>query len=204
MKFAQASFFLILLFIRTSTSASLLYDFTGKDAIFDGQTLVPILLSDIGTGLSTTMTVSSVGGELNSNAGDFGVDGTETGETNDFIDGLVEAIHLTFDSDIEINFLDLGGVGSDTTDGADVTFGSFGTVTLHTGISDFNGTSDIYTPSTPIFLASGESIQLTGSSSTSDFDLETIDITVIPEPSTFVLVALTGLAGFGMLRRKRM
>ena len=173
------------------------YDFTGKGGLFDGETSVDVPLTDSVTGLSTTMTVEASGGTLNSNSGDFGVNAPGSGDTTDVIeDG--EAIDLTFDSDIELNSIDFGGIGSDLADGATLTIGTF-TIDLFTNVSGFNGNTDVYTPATHIAITAGTPINLQVASSTADFDLETIDISVVPEPGS---VALLGLGGLLMLRRR--
>lgn len=110
-----------------SSFGSVIYDFTNKGALFDSKTSVTnILLSDTATGFDTFMTVSSTGGDLNSNSGNFGVG-------DDQIDGSTESITLTFSTDIEFNFIDLGGVGADTTDGANLAVGAF-SIDLFTGV----------------------------------------------------------------------
>ncbi|MEM1221999.1 MAG: PEP-CTERM sorting domain-containing protein [Verrucomicrobiota bacterium] len=184
--------------ITTVAQADVTYDFTGQGGVFDGLTTVDVIVTDIA---STTMTVTAAGGTLNSNSGDFGVDGTEPGETNDFIDGLVESITLTFSTVVTFNFIDLGGVEADISDGANLTIAG-STLDLFTGVSGFNGTSDVYTPGSPVTLSIGESIILTGSSSTSDFDLEAINLSIVPEPSSFALIGGLLALGFVALRRR--
>lgn len=184
------------------SQAALTFDFTGNSDL-NGSTPLNITLSDLDTGIDTIMTITPTGGSLDSNSGDYGIDGTEPGETNDQIDGIIEAISLSFDKDVDILFLDFGGIGNNVADGAGVTFGSFGSVNLFTGVTDFNGSQDIYTPTTPIRILSGENLVMTGSSETSSYDLETMSITVIPEPSSIALMAMIGLAAVTVLRKLR-
>ena len=54
---------------------------------------------------------------------------------------------------------------------------------LFTGIADFQGTQDIYTPSTPIRLEAGQILRINGASLSASFDLESISFNVIPEVS---------------------
>ncbi|MEM7791973.1 MAG: PEP-CTERM sorting domain-containing protein [Verrucomicrobiota bacterium] len=188
----------ILCLITTIAQADVTYDFTGQGGIFDGLTTVDVIVTDIA---STTMTVTAAGGNLESNSGDFGVDGTEPGQTNDLIDGLVESITLTFSTVVTFNFIDLGGVGADISDGANITIAGSG-LDVFTGVSGFNGTSDIYTPGSPITLSIGESIVVTGSSSSSVVDLEAINLSIVPEPSSFALIGGLLALGFVALRRR--
>jgi len=183
-----------------STHAAISYDFTGNND-FDGETVLTFPLVDTDNGNSTTMTLTAGGGTFNSNAGDFGID-SGTG-TNDFIDGTSESITITFATDILFNFIDLGGVGSDSSDGANLTIDAT-SIDLFTGVSDFNGTQDIYTPASPISLTAGNAIVLTGSSSTSDFDLEVLNFTVVPEPNTFALLAGFFALASVMYRRREL
>ena len=184
-----------------STYAATTYDFTGKGDLFDGHTSVPILLTDGDN--STTMTVTGTGGNLNSNSGDFGIDGSEGGEVNDFIDGTTESVTLSFDQEIEFISIEFGSVGADLSDGVNLTIG--GTILdLFTDVTDFDGTSDAYTPATAIALTKGSSIIITGSAGTSSFDLENIQIGVVPEPATDALLAgITGLAMVLLSRRNK-
>lgn len=167
------------------SQAAISYDFTGNSS-FDGKLVLEISLTDPDNSNATTMSLTAGGGTFNSNADDFGIDG-DSG-TNAFIDGTSESITLTFSTDIFFNFIDLGGIGADATEGANLTIGA-SSVDLFTGVSNFNGTQDIYTPAAPISLTAGDSIILTGSSATSKFDLEVLNVTVIPEPNIFTLHA---------------
>ncbi|MEX2606300.1 MAG: PEP-CTERM sorting domain-containing protein [Kiritimatiellia bacterium] len=186
----------ILGLVNASVRADLTYSFLDKGSIFDGKSFETVLLTDLDNGLTTNMTVTGIGDDLNSNAGGFGIG-------DDQIDGTSEIIELVFDQDIDFLLIDFGGVGSDINDGASLTLGSNSPLNLFTGVSGFNGTSDVYTPPSPVRINSGEKIVITGSSATSSFDLENISITVIPEPSSIMLVGLTALAAFGIIRRRK-
>jgi len=170
--------------IAAIASAEITYDFTGKGGTFDGTNAVDIALTD--SSINFTMTVLGSGGDLNSNSGDLGVG-------DDQIDGTAESISISFDVDIDFAWIEFGGVGSDTTDGVTLTVGSQSPVELYTGVSDFNGSSDTYTPSSVIRVTSEESILITGSSATSSFDLEKMTFAAVPEPATMSLIGLAGL-----------
>ncbi|HKK18368.1 MAG TPA: hypothetical protein VJ952_06760, partial [Opitutales bacterium] len=100
--------------VATSLNAAFTIDLTGNSA-YDGQDPLVIPFTD-GT-FSATATLVPTGGAFNSNSGDFGIG-------DDQIDGTGEIVTITFDQNIEFNFLDLGGVESDISDAANVTIGS--------------------------------------------------------------------------------
>jgi hypothetical protein len=182
-----------------SASAAVTFNPTGTSA-FDGESSITVLLSDLDTGFTANITLTAGGGTFNSNVGDFGIDGVSG--ANDEIDGTVESITITFSENIEFNFIDLGGVGSEAADGASLTVAG-STISLFSGVSGFNGTTDIYTAPSPITVLTGsDSIVLTGTSATSIFDMEGINITVVPEPGTYALLAGICALGYVMTRRR--
>lgn len=179
-----------------NSQAEVTYSFFSKDGVFDGNTLAQDTLIDLDSGFSTLMTVASTGGNLNSNATGLGI-----GDAN--VDGLTEIITFSFDKDVDLNFFDFGGVGSDASDGANFKLGSNPAIDLYTGVSGFNGTSDVYTPASPVRLTSGQTIVVKGSSATSIFDLDGFSVTVIPEPSSVMLMGLVGVAAISVLRKRK-
>ena len=176
-------------FAAAPAAASLTYDFENKGATFDGQTSVAVPVTD--GSFSATMTVTGTGGNLNSNAGSIGIG-------DDQIDGTGEAVSMTFNSNIDLISIDMSGVGTNAADGARLTIGAT-SIDLFTGVSGFNGTSDTYTPASPIRVASGTSIILTGSTTTSSFGLQTSSFSIVPEPTSLGLFSLVIAAG--LLRR---
>ena len=166
-------------FLFTSTvNAAFTIDLTGNN-IYDGENPLNIAFTD---GVNSAIaTLIPTGGSFNSNAGDFGIG-------NDQIDGTSEIVTITFDKAIEFNFIDFGGVGSTISDGAKLTIAGVST-DLFTGVTGFSGSSDTYTPSSPIEIAIGQSIGVTGSSATSSFDIQTINVSIVPEPNTYALIA---------------
>jgi hypothetical protein len=166
-------------FLFTSTvNAAFTIDLTGNN-IYDSENPLNIAFTD---GVNSAIaTLIPTGGSFNSNAGDFGIG-------NDQIDGTSEIVTITFDKAIEFNFIDFGGVGSTISDGAKLTIAGVST-DLFTGVTGFSGSSDTYTPSSPIEIAIGQSIGVTGSSATSSFDIQTINVSIVPEPNTYALIA---------------
>jgi hypothetical protein len=180
--------------------ADVTYTFSGQSGTFDGTTnQVQVLLTD--GGIDFLMTVSSLGGNLKALTGDFGIDGLSG--TNDQLDGTDEILTISFNKAVNFISMDLAGIGSNADDGASLKVGTASVVLLHTGSPSsavFNGTSDIYTPASPVRVDIGESIILTGSAATSAYELEAISLQVIPEPATMSLIGLAGL--FAMLARR--
>ena len=172
-----------------SSQGAVTYNFGNQAATFDGKVSAIVALVDGATDFN--MFVVAVGGNLNSNATSFGVGDSA-------IDGTSESITISFSADILFNSIDFSSIGADITDGASFTIGG-STTNLFTGAADFNGGSDIYTPSSAIALTTGDTIVLTGSSVTSIYDLDGINVTAVPEPST----ALLGAIGFLAFRRRR-
>jgi len=177
--------------ISSIANAAFTIDVTGNGA-YDGQNPLEIPFSD--SGYSATASFVPTGGALNSNSGQFGIGDAE-------IDGISETITITFSENIEFNFIDLGGVGADLADGASLTVAG-SQIDLYTGVTDFNGSLDVYTPSTAISVSKGTAIALTGSTSTSSFFMQTINVTVVPEPGTYALLAGCFALGFVMLRHR--
>ena len=175
-------------------SGAFIIDPTGNDS-YDGETTINIPFTDPSNSLDAIATFVATGGTFNSNAGDFGIG-------DDQIDGTSEVITITFNKDVEFVSIDLGGVGSGSSDGASLTVAST-VIDLFTGVSGFNGSSDVYTPSSPIALSTSGSIQLTGSSATSSFDLQSLTVSVIPEPNTFGALAGLLALGLAITRRRR-
>jgi hypothetical protein len=166
-------------FLFTSTvNAAFTIDLTGNN-IYDSENPLNIAFTD---GVNSAIaTLIPTGGSFNSNTGDFGIG-------DDQIDGTSEIVTITFDKAIEFNFIDFGGVGSTISDGAKLTIAGVST-DLFTGVTGFSGSSDTYTPSSPIEIAIGQSIGVTGSSATSSFDIQTINVSIVPEPNTYALIA---------------
>jgi hypothetical protein len=191
MKLKQTLFTAAALLMAFTANAAFTIDLTGNNA-HDDQNPLNIAFTD--GAISAVATLVPTGGDFNSNSGDFGIG-------DDQIDGTSEIVTITFDKAIEFNFIDFGGVGSTVADGVSLTVAGI-SVDLFTGVAGFSGSSDLYTPASPISLAIGQSIIVTGSSATSSFDIQTVNVSVIPEPNTFALLAGFCALGFVMVRRR--
>lgn len=181
--------------ISSAANAAFTIDLTGNNA-YDGQN--PLLIPFTDGANSATANLVPTGGAFNSNSGNFGIG-------DDQIDGTSEVITITFDKDIFFNFIDFGGVGAAISDAASLTVAGTN-LDLYTGNPAspiFKGSTDVYTPTSAISVLAGQNIIITGSTATSSFDLERLNVTVVPEPGTFALLA--GCCGmvFVMLKRRR-
>jgi hypothetical protein len=170
------------------------YDYQNQGAVFDGTNRAQVALSD--SGINFMMTVAGTGGELNSNIGGLGVG-------DDQLDGISEAITISFSTAVDLVSIDFGAVGTTISDGVQLTVGAESPRNLYTGIPGFNGTSRVYTPASVIRLGAGEPLVLTGSSGTSSFDLERITVMAVPEPATAGLLVLGSLMALMVRRASR-
>lgn len=166
------SLFSILIIAPLLTFGQTTYSFLNKGSIFDGETKVQEVSGAL------TITIGANGGVFNSNQNNFGI-----GDTR--IDGQNEIISLSFSQAVEITFIDFSSVGSDVGVGAKIT--TNGTpaldLDLYTGVLDFHGSTDIYTPTIPIRLNAGETISFKGSGANSSFEIHNLQYQVIPEMS---------------------
>jgi hypothetical protein len=186
-----------------NSQAAVLIDFTGQGTTYDDKSNVLITnLLDSDTGISFQMSVVGIGGNLNSNAGDLGIG-------DDIID-FGEAVRVSFNTDVLINSIDLGGVSASSynelepdldPDRGSVSFNGATADFLYTDKVGFNGTTDVWTLSSPVSLQAGQVIEFTPDNVNADFDLERISVTAVPEPSATILLGMGGLTLLS--RRKR-
>lgn len=172
------------------TSAQQNFSFLDKGNTYDNQTTVQETIGNL------TLTAKATGGVFNSNKSNFGIVDTT-------INGNTEIVTLSFSQTIEITLIDFSGVGGNVADGVKISSSSTPALdlNLHTGVSGFNGSTDIYSPATPIRLEAGETISFTGSSDTSDFELHSFQYNIIPEMSAQSLT--TGAAGLTLVVMSR-
>jgi hypothetical protein len=97
-------------------------------------------------------------------------------------------------SNIDFNLVD----GTTSADAAIVSINGAAPISLFTGITNFNGTTDVWSPN--IQLASGSTIAI---SAASEIGLQgiTFDVTAVPEPSSLALLTVCGVAGVIYRRR---
>jgi len=201
----------LLALLGANPGHALVLDFTdptpaGPDAGTAGETLetgAPFTVGPL-TITATPMGDSLAGDGLLANNDSFGIDSnsnssigfTDVADDIQFDGG--EKLTLNFDLAIRILSIDLQGlVGSEA---ARITAGAF-SIDLFTGVSGFNGTTDVYTPATPIFVDANTPIVFEGTDAGAAFGLQGMEIDVIlppviPEPATAALgvLALAGLA----------
>lgn len=145
----------------------------------------------------------STGAAFSANGSGSGVNtaGTSADEASELDAGETATFTFSFSSPttVSLTSFDFQGVGSaGGGDAALVSVNGGATVTLETGVANFNGSSDTWTPN--IALSSGDTLAIS-SQDLIRFEAFTLEITAVPEPSSF---ALFGLAGtFLAVRRKR-
>lgn len=191
--------FFSFIFVAHNSLASVTIDFRNQGSLYDGKTSVDVDLNDPDGNIDFTMTVTSVGGNLNSNFDDFGI-GSDA-----HID-YGEVLTVVFDIDVELINLDFGGVGSDANDGVKATIAAAEYI-FHTGVTDYNGSTKAWTPATPILLLAGQQISLTTSQSVAgnDFNYEAMIVGAhqAPEPKAIIFLAMSTLALLTHRQRKQ-
>lgn len=154
-----------------------------------------------------TLTATGIGGAVNATAASLGInvvgDGSDVSDQIDAAFGEELTFTITFGPSISSLFLtqlDLVGVGPDAADDAFIHINANPAVVLETGAANFNGTTDVWSPS-PIALASGDTIRFVAGGT---FGLQSIsfDVYAIPEPLSF-LVWGVGIVGYMSYRARR-
>ncbi|WP_018970657.1 PEP-CTERM sorting domain-containing protein [Rubritalea marina] len=189
MRFLPTMF--VALFTPLCGMAAVVVDFRNQSGVYDSSTSVSVGLFDPDVSTAFNMTVEAIGGNLNSNVDEFGV-------ADSFLDAG-EVLTIGFDVDVRLDFIDFGGVGADVTDGVQIVTPN-GTNNYFTGVSDFNGTLDLWQPSTVFNVLVGQELQLRVSDPSASVYLEQMQLSVIPEPKLTILLAIGAV---GMLTRRR-
>lgn len=147
-----------------------------------GLNIMVVAIASDGTGSGTL--------DLNSTAGSFGINslGTTDDDASSFDAALNETVTFSFDQDVEITQIDFLSFGSTET------FNFAGQV-----INEGDLASSVFTFSAPLEITAGTSFTLEATAGT--IGIESIEVTVVPEPSSFALLGLAGLVT--MLRRRR-
>ena len=147
---------------------------SGLSYVFSGVTLTASATSTIGTP-EVNATSSSLGVNITGNGSDI----------SDQIDAAFgEELTFTFTFGpsymLKLLSIDLLGVGPTTPgDDAHVYINANPPVVLHTGVTGFNGTTDVWTPAGGIPLSSGDTIRFVAGTS---FGIQTMTFQVVPEP----------------------
>lgn len=168
--------------------AGVIFDLRGQAAVFDGKTSA---LFSVG-GIEASFVAS--GGDLNSNAGQFGINAAGSGDDADAIDPG-ESLSVSFNQDVFLTRLDLEDfTGSEQ---MNLTIGLNSTVTLNNSDTD-----DVFTFGSNHFVAQGQSVLF--EPSIGDFGIATFTVAAVPEPRTFCVTLLVILAFLGpAFRRNR-
>jgi len=152
------------------------------------------------------VTVSANIGVLNRTSSAFGINAPLTGDDTDTIDAIngIEAVILTFNRHVLFDAMTLSLYTPEPSaaieDIAGLTIGAFPTVYP----AAINPAVDPYSFNSNNFVAIGQSVELQWVQG-NGFSFDNFTVTVIPEPSTFALLGIGGLAlvGFGWRRKQR-
>lgn len=161
----------------------------------DGVSTVPTTVTVVEVaGLTLTVhaiTGNGTGSELSATGESLGIDaGAEGDDRVAFDASFNEAVTFSFNQAVSISQLDF----SDFDNGDVFEFGS--TVITFADLTATN--SDLYDYSSPLLLAANEQFTIRATSGT--VGIETMDLTVVPEPSS---TALLGLGGLALILRRR-
>lgn len=172
-------------------------DGTSTGDSLDGIGTTPTAVSVVEIpGLTLTFSTALEDHTLNANAGDFGVDSLFSGEVNDRFDHG-ETVFMSFDKDVGITKLDFSDFDSGET--FNFIIGSVTNAVAHADLS--NKTSD-YIENFTWTVSAGETIRLEVDGVGDSLSLDSLDMTIIPEPATVGLLVLAGLMA-GVIRRIR-
>jgi len=196
MKYSLVTLTCLAIFITVipAYGANVFLDNTGTGASLDN--IVP---ADIGTaaatvnvteisGLTLTVTGLTTGNTssapiLNSTANSLGINATGDTNTERFESAFAQSVTFQFNQAVQITQLDFTNFSSGEV------FDFAGQSISNGDLS--NGTTDIYVFGSPFSIAANTNFTLQATSGT--IGIEAFDVTVVPEPSAFLLLALFGL-----------
>lgn len=199
--------YLFLTLVSASSAQSISFEFDGTDNAINGNTTLgdtfksfvdgttnpgAFNLSSIVSGLTLTVTASQ--GDISNTNNGLGIGSGGT------LDSPGDALTFTFNRAITFDFLDMGDFGPSVGDVVQLSYSNSNpTVTL--GVGDFdNNTSDTITFSSANLVAANESFTLSYDGGA--FSIEGFNVTVVPEPGIYaVLAGLCGMA-FVMLKSR--
>jgi len=205
-----SSRFVVALFVSSmicSSASAAIVDFRsggnlGSLAGFDLNDSPPQTFSIPGfSSLSITfesISSSSAGARINSNADRFGVDSTGSGsgtdDSDEFESSLLEIATFSFNQAVRITELDF--VSFDDNEEF-----QFAGLTIAGTAMNLNGFDVLDLSSSPIVLAADQSFSMQATSGSIGF--QNMNVTAVPEPSALLIVAGFGFFGALKYRRRR-
>jgi len=158
--------------------------------------------------ISVATTLGNGTGSFSANSTTAGINSDGSGDSASALDlGETLTLTVTFSSQsvssVVFKSLSLNGVGSaNGNDAAFVTVAGGSTVTLETGVTDFNGSSDVWTPNGGITLSSGDTIVLSAEN-TMAMEGASFEVSPVPEPGHIGVLSLALLAPLLLHRARR-
>jgi hypothetical protein len=138
-------------------------------------------------GLSFNIATTVDGYTLNANDGDFGVKSGLTGEVDDRFD-FGETVLMSFDADIQITKIDF----SNFDDGETFNF-IVGSVTNSIPWADLSNKTSDYLNGISWNISAGQIIRLEVAGAGDSLSMDSLDITVVPEPAPISMILSNGL-----------
>jgi len=177
---------LFLLYCPWSHAATVVtFDGTMGDLDFDA---ISGSFTDMDSGL--TVTLSANIGDVNATSTSLGINAPDGGDETDQLDldnGL-EVLTVSFDQSVIINSFELAEVGTD--DGLRFTFDDVDVDVFTTGVTTFD--TVLFAGSVLTIQAIDAGVNADGENLNNGVAIENFIVTVIPEPSTFILIICSG------------
>ena len=159
--------------------------------------------------VSAATTLGDGTGSFSANGSNAGVDSDGvTGAGGDSASEIDNGETLTFSltfaatTTVSLNNIDFQGVGGSASDQASVSINGGAATNLFTGQADFNGSSDVWTPSGGISLSSTNTIAITTSDQIS-LQAISFDINLAPVPEPASAITFAGICSTLALWRRR-
>ena len=158
-----------------------------------GITLSAIPTTTLGSGSGTFSANTTSAGINSAGTTADGASEVDAGET------LTFTVSFAPSTIVSLTSIDFSGIGSDATDAAFVSINGGSAISLFTGQPDFNGGTDVFTPT--IGITSGDTLAISAADAVGLQEIS-FHATALAVPEASSLFALS-LCGFAVLTRRR-